>query len=78
MKIQKVVELVANLHDKVICYIQKKFKTNILSWIKVFKRVHEATKLIQDAWSKPYMYMNIMLRKNFINNFAKTLFQANE
>ena len=35
MKIQKVAELVANLHDKVICYIQKKFKTSILSWISV-------------------------------------------
>ena len=38
MKIKKVEKLVANLHDKEkYCYIHKKFKTSIKSWISFEK-----------------------------------------
>ena len=37
MKNEKVKKLVANLHDKTECYIYKKFKTGIKSWIS-FKK----------------------------------------
>ena len=37
MKIQKVEKVVANLPDKNICYLYKKFKTIIKSWISFEK-----------------------------------------
>ena len=59
MKIGKVENLVANLHDKTEYVIHV---TNIKSWI-TFEKVHNVIKFNQNAWLYPYFDMNTDLRK---------------
>ena len=67
MKIRKVENLVANLHDKTEYVIHI---TNIKSWIS-FEKVHNVIKFNQNAWLYPYFDMNTDLRKKKKKYFKK-------
>ena len=68
MKIEKVQKLVANFHDKKICYSHQKFKTSMKSWIS-FEKVHRVIKFNQKDCLKPYTDMNTELGKKVKNDF---------
>ena len=65
MKIEKVEQLVANLHDKT------QYGIHIRNHVLVLKKVHRVIKLNQNAWLKPFIGMNTGLRKKAKNNFEK-------
>ena len=72
MKIKKVQKLVANVHDKieyVIC-----IRKQALNHGLVLKNVHRVIKFNQNAWLKPYIYMNADLKKAK-NDFEKYFFK---
>ena len=71
MKIEKVGQLVAHLHDKTEYIIHKKNLKQALNHGLVFKKVHKVIKFNQNAWLKPYIDMNTDLRKNTKNDFEK-------
>ena len=71
MKIEKVENLVANLHDKVEYVIHIRNLKQALNQGLVFKKVHKVIKFNQNAWLKPYIDMNNDLRKNTKNDFEK-------
>ena len=71
MKIEKVGQLVAHLHDKTEYIIHKKNLKQALNHGLVFKKVHKVIKFNQNAWLKPYIDMNTDLRKNTKNDFQK-------
>ena len=63
MKIKKVNEFVANLHDKRECVIQiSNLKQVLYRWL-VFKKWHRAIKFNQKARLEPYIDMDTELRK---------------
>ena len=75
MEINKCKKLVCNLYNKKkICCTHKFIKTSIKSWIKV-KKIHRLIEFNQKAWLKPYIDMNIELRKLAKNDFEKYLFK---
>ena len=51
------------------CYIQNKFKAGIKSWIRFEKSLYRVIKFNQNAQLKPYIHMNIDLRKKAKNDF---------
>ena len=63
MKIEKVVKLVANLHDKTEYVIHIKSLKQVLNHGLVLKKVDRVIKFNQSAWLKPYINMNTDLRK---------------
>ena len=69
MKIEKVENLVANLHDKVEYVIHIRNLKQALNQGLVFKKVHKVIKFNQNAWLKPYIDMNTDLRKKAKNDF---------
>ena len=71
MKIEKVGQLVAHLHDKTEYIIHKKNLKQALNHGLVFKKVHKVIKFNQNAWLKPYIDMNNDLRKKAKKDFEK-------
>ena len=63
MKIEKVEEVVANLHDKTEYVIQIRNLKQALNHRLVLKKVHRVIKSNQNAWLKPYIDMNTDLEK---------------
>ena len=63
MKIEKVEEVVANLHDKTEYVIHIRNLKQALNHRLVLKKVHRVIKSNQNAWLKPYIDMNIDLEK---------------
>ena len=64
MKMEKIEKLLANLYNKKrICYTHKKFKTALNHGL-VFKKGHRVIKFNQEAWLKPYIYINTENTKN--------------
>ena len=57
-----------------MCYLHKKFKASIKSWI-YFEKVHRGIKFNQKAWLKPYIDMNTKLKQKAKNNFEKDFFK---
>ena len=51
------------------CYIQNKFKAGIKSSIRFEKSLYRVIKFNQNAQLKPYIHMNIDLRKKAKNDF---------
>ena len=63
MKIKKVEELVANLHDKIEYVIHIRNLKQALNHGLVLKKFHRVIKFNQNAWLKPYIDMNKDLEK---------------
>ena len=71
MKIEKVKKLVADLHNNTEYVKQIRNLKQALNNGLVLKKVHRVIKFNQNAWLKPYIDMNIDLRKNTKNDFEK-------
>ena len=78
MKIEKVEELVANLHNKTEYVIQTSNLKQALNQGLVFKKVCKVIKFNQNAWLKPYIDMNTDLRKKAKNDLEKGFFKIDE
>ena len=82
MKIEKVEKRVANLHDKNENVIHIRNLKQASNRRLVLKEIHIVIKLNQKAWLKPYIEMNIELRKKAKNDFfflkKKYFFQINK
>ena len=63
MKIKKVEELVANLHDKIEYVIHIRNLKQALNHGLVLKKFHRVIKFNQNAWLNPYIDMNKDLEK---------------
>ena len=63
MKIEKVEKLVAKLHNKTQYVIHIRNLTQALNHGLVLKRVQRIIKFKQKAWLKPYIDVNIGLKK---------------
>ena len=75
MKIGNVEKLVANLHDKIEYVIHIRNLKQALNHALVSKKVHKVIKFNQNAWLKPYIDININLRKKAKKNFEKDFFK---
>ena len=74
MKIGKVENLVANLHDKTEYVIHIKKLKQAFNHGLALKKFHREIKISQsnqNAWLKPYIDVNTNLRKKAKNNFEK-------
>ena len=78
MKIEKVEKRVANLHDKNENVIHTRNLKQASNRRLVLKEIARVIKLNQKAWLKPYIEMNIELRKKAKNDFEKYFFQINK
>ena len=76
MIIEKVVKLVANLHDKTeyVIYIRY-LKQPLNHGLVLKKKMHGIIKFKQKAWLKSYIDMNPDLRRKEKNDFEKDLFK---
>ena len=63
MKIEKVGNLLANLHDKTEYVIHIRNLKQALNHGLIFKKVHRVIKLNQKAWLKPSVDINNNLRQ---------------
>ena len=68
MKIEKIEKLVANFHDKGEYAIHLRSLNQALNHGVVLQKVHRAFRCNHIAWLKPYIDMNIELKKK-----AKTI-----
>ena len=75
MKNKKVEKLVANLHDKTEYVIHIRNLKQALNHGLVLKKFPRVIRVNQNAWLKPYIYMNINLRKTTNNDFEKYFFK---
>ena len=74
MKIEKVENLVANLHDKTECAIHiRNLKQALNHWL-VLKKVHKVIKFNQNACLISYININTDLRKNEKHDIKKHFF----
>ena len=74
-KIKIVEKLVANLHDKTEYVIRIRNLKQALNHGLVLKKFHRMIKFNQNAWLKPYIDMNVDLRKKAKNDFEKDFFK---
>ena len=63
MKIEKVEEVVANLHDKMENFIHTRNLKQALNYGLVLKEGHRGIRFNQNAWLKPYIVINNDLPK---------------
>ena len=75
MKIEKFKKLVANLHDKIEYVIHIRNLNQALNHGLVLKKFHRVIKFNQNAWLKPNIVMNTILRKKAKNDFEKDFFK---
>ena len=75
MKIEKVENIKANLHDKTEYVIHIRNLKQTLNHGLVLKKVHRVIKFNKNAWLKPYIDMNTDLRKKAKNDFEKYIFK---
>ena len=81
LKIEKANKLVANLHDKTEYGIHIRNLKQALNNESVLKKVPRVIKDNQNAWLKPYIYMNTDLRKKAKKSkkwFWKRFFKVDE
>ena len=77
MKIEKVENLVANLHDKTECVLHIRNLKQALNHGLRLKKVHRVIKLNQNAWLKRYIDMNTeKVENDFEHNFFKLMNNA--
>ena len=77
IEIEKAKKLVVTLHNKEEYMIQVRNLKQALNHGLILKKVHRIIKFNQKAWLKPYIDMNINLRKKAKNDF-KRLFSVDE
>ena len=71
MKINECSKLVCNLYDKENYVVHiRALKQALMNGLKL-KKVHKVLQFNQEAWLKPYIEMNIELRKKAKNDFEK-------
>ena len=75
MKIDKCKKLVCNLRNKKKYVVHIKSLKQALNHGLKFKKVHRIIEFNQEAWLKPYIDMNIELRKLAKNDFDKDFFK---
>ena len=63
MKIEKVEELVANLHGKAKYFLCIRNLKQVLNHKLVLKKIHRVVKFRQKAWLKSYTDMNTKLKE---------------
>ena len=63
MKIEKVEELVANLHGKAKYFLYIRNLKQVLNHKLVLKKIHRVVKFRQKAWLKSYTDMNTKLKE---------------
>ena len=74
MKIEKVENLTANLHDKTQYVIHIKQLKQALNHGLVLKKAHKVIKFNENVWLKLYPDMNTDWRKKAKNDFGKDFF----
>ena len=77
MKIEKTKKLVANFLDKTEYFIHIRNLKQALNHGLVLKKIDRVIKINQIAWLKPYVDMNIELKK-CEKLFSKRFFQVDE
>ena len=75
MKIEKVEQLVANLHYKTEYIIHIRNLKEALNHELVLKNIYKVIKFNQNAWLKSYIDMSTDLRKKTKNDFEKDFFK---
>ena len=75
MKINKYSKLVCNLFDKKSYVIHIRSLKQALNHGLILKKVQRIIQFNQEAWLKPYIDMNIELRKKAKNDFKKDFFK---
>ena len=84
MKIEKVLKIVANAHDKTEYVLHLKSLKEALNHGLVYKKLHKVNKFNQKSWLKSYIDMNVDLRmiskkiflSGWITSFLKTYEKA--
>ena len=71
MKIGKCKKLACNLYDKKNYVVHIRSLKQALNHGLILKKVHRVIQFYQEAWLKPYIDMNIELRKKAKNYFEK-------
>ena len=74
-KDKKVEKLVTYLSDKTEYVLHIRNLKQALNHRLILKKVHKVIKFNQDAWLKPYIGMNMGLRKKAKNDFKKDSFK---
>ena len=74
MKIEKVLKIVANAHDKTEYVLHLKSLKEELNHGLVYKKLHRVNKVNQKSWLKSYSDMNVDLREIAMNDFKKDFF----
>ena len=75
MKIGKFKKHVCNLYDKENYVVHIRSLKQALNHGLILKKVHRVIQFNQEAWHKPYIDMNIELRKEAKNDFEKDFFK---
>ena len=75
MKIDKCEKLVCNLHNKKKYVVHIRSLKQALDHGLKLKKVHRIIEFNQEAWLKPYIEMNIELRKVANNDFEKDFYK---
>ena len=75
MKIDKCKKLVCNLRNKKKYVVHIRSLKQALNYRLKLKKVHRTIEFNQESWLKPYIDMNIELRKTAKNDFEKDFFK---
>ena len=75
MKIEKVEQLVVNLHSKTECVRHIRNLKQALNHGLILKKAHKVIEFNQNAWLKSYININTDLRKKAKNDFEKDFFK---
>ena len=75
MKIDKCHKLVCNLYDKKNYIVHITSLKQALSHGLILKKVYRVIQFNQEAWLKPYIDMNTVLRKQAKNDFEKDFYK---
>ena len=75
MEINKCNKLICNLYDRKKYVVHINSLKQALNHGLKFKKIHRINEFNQEAWLKPYIYMNTELRKDAKNDFGKDLFK---
>ena len=75
MKISKCGKLVCNLYYKNNYVVHIRALKQALNNVLILEKVHNVIEFNQEAWLKPYIDMNTILRTKANNDFEKDFFK---